>query len=102
MLHRIPTTRLSSHSRLGISSRRILANATNAPHKGVTVGVRVDPSDFEGGKLPLNTHSPKEPFRGKILSIRRLGGRNKERDVSEIVIDTGGVRFVEGQVGSCG
>jgi hypothetical protein len=32
-----------------------------------------------------------------VLSIERLGGRDRERDVSHIVIDTGGVQFVEGQ-----
>lgn len=37
------------------------------------------------------------PFVGKVLSIERLGGRDKERDVSHIVIDTGGVPYVEGQ-----
>jgi hypothetical protein len=37
------------------------------------------------------------PFVGKVLSIERLGGRDKERDVSHIVIDTGGVKYVEGQ-----
>lgn len=39
----------------------------------------------------------KQPFVGKVLSIERLGGRDKERDVSHIVIDTGGVQYVEGQ-----
>lgn len=37
------------------------------------------------------------PFVGKVLSVERLGGRDKERDVSHIVIDTGGVAYVEGQ-----
>lgn len=37
------------------------------------------------------------PFIGKVLSVERLGGRDKERDVSHIVIDTGGVQYVEGQ-----
>lgn len=43
-------------------------------------------------------HAGKQPpFVGKMLSIERLGGRDRERDVSHIVIDTGGVPFVEGQ-----
>lgn len=43
--------------------------------------------------LPRNTHNVKGgkagPFTGKVLSIKRLGGRDKERDVSHIVIETG-------------
>jgi hypothetical protein len=58
--------------------------------------------DLEGGAIPLNTHGvgkagKEPPFVGKVLSVERLGGRDKERDVSQLVIDTGGVRFVEGQ-----
>jgi hypothetical protein len=58
--------------------------------------------DLEGTILPLNTHGigkagKNPPFTGKVLSIKRLGGRDKERDVSHIVIDTGGVLFHEGQ-----
>lgn len=57
---------------------------------------------LEGGPLPLNTHgvaktSPHPPFIGKVLSMERVGGRDRERDIVKIVIDTGGVRFVEGQ-----
>lgn len=37
------------------------------------------------------------PFKGKVVSVERLGGRDRERDVTNIVIDTGGVPFVEGQ-----
>lgn len=45
----------------------------------------------EGQTFPLNLYGgKKEPFIGKVLSIERLGGRDKERDVSHIVIDTGG------------
>jgi hypothetical protein len=46
----------------------------------------------------MRRHGPKSPFKGRVISITRLGGRNKERDVSEIIIDTGGVKFHEGQV----
>ncbi|WIA41673.1 hypothetical protein OEZ86_009022 [Tetradesmus obliquus] len=52
----------------------------------------------EGQTFPLNLYGGKKPsFVGKVVSIERLGGRDKERDVSHIVIDTGGVPFVEGQ-----
>ena len=34
-----------------------------------------------GGKFP--------PFQGKVLAIERMGGRDAERDVSRIVIETG-------------
>jgi hypothetical protein len=44
----------------------------------------------EGQSFPLNLYGgKKEPFIGKVVSIERLGGRDKERDVSHIVIDTG-------------
>lgn len=51
---------------------------------------------------PLNTHGvgkagKNPPFIGKVVQVKRLGGRDKERDVTHIVIDTGGVVFVEGQ-----
>lgn len=36
-------------------------------------------------------------LQGKVLSVKRLGGRDRERDVTQIVIDTGGVKYVEGQ-----
>jgi hypothetical protein len=57
---------------------------------------------LEGNPLPLNTHGigkagKNPPFLGKVLSVTRLGGRDSERDVTNIVIDTGGVEFVEGQ-----
>ncbi|KAL4437055.1 hypothetical protein ABPG75_004194 [Micractinium tetrahymenae] len=57
--------------------------------------------NLEGRPVPLNTHAVgkagKEPFVGKVLEIRRLGGRNRERYVSELVIDTGCLEFHEGQ-----
>lgn len=46
---------------------------------------------------PFCAAGKQPPFVGKVLSIERLGGRDKERDVSHIVIDTGGVKYVEGQ-----
>lgn len=52
----------------------------------------------EGQTFPLNLYGgKKQSFVGKVVAIERLGGRDKERDVSHIVIDTGGVPFVEGQ-----
>jgi len=57
--------------------------------------------DLEHTETPLNTHNVKggkfPPFKGKVLSVERLGGRDKERDVTHIVIDTGGVVYHEGQ-----
>ncbi|KAF8058332.1 hypothetical protein HT031_005649 [Scenedesmus sp. PABB004] len=57
--------------------------------------------DLEGGPLPLNTHGTgkggQPPFTGRVLAVERLGGRDKERDVTHIVIDTGGVAYREGQ-----
>lgn len=37
------------------------------------------------------------PFSGKIIKVTPLGGRDREREVTELVIATGGVRFNEGQ-----
>lgn len=53
-------------------------------------------------EFPLNIHGvgkagKQPPFKGKVVSVERLGGRDRERDVTNIVIDTGGVPFVEGQ-----
>jgi hypothetical protein len=47
--------------------------------------------------FPTVAAGKQPPFVGKVLSIERLGGRDRERDVSHIVIDTGGVQYVEGQ-----
>ena len=63
---------------------------------------RVATEGLEGIPVPLNTHGigkagKNPPFTGEVLSIKRLGGSDKERDVSHIIIDTGGVHFVEGQ-----
>ena len=49
--------------------------------------------------LPLcPSFNSKAPFQARIVSTRRLGGRNRERDVSHVVIATNGVHFHEGQV----
>ncbi|KAF5842467.1 hypothetical protein DUNSADRAFT_7078, partial [Dunaliella salina] len=57
--------------------------------------------NLEQTETPLNTYNVKggkyPPFKGKVLAVERLGGRDKERDVTNIVIDTGGVVYHEGQ-----
>ena len=37
------------------------------------------------------------PFAGRIIKVTPLGGRDREREVTELVSSTGGVRFNEGQ-----
>ncbi|KAI7845616.1 hypothetical protein COHA_000902 [Chlorella ohadii] len=76
-----------------------LASLVPPPPAGLREPVSVS---LEGGKAPLNTHGVGRggkfpPFQGKVLAIERMGGRDAERDVSRIVIETGGVLFHEGQ-----
>lgn len=76
-----------------------LASLVPPPPTGLREPVSVS---LEGGKAPLNTHGVGRggkfpPFQGKVLTIERMGGRDAERDVSRIVIETGGVLFHEGQ-----
>lgn len=73
--------------------------AAPAPNKALKVPVAVD---LENTELPINTHGvgkagKQPPFKGRVVSIQDLGGRDKERHVSHIVIDTGGVLYHEGQ-----
>ena len=73
----------------------MLARATATVSTTLRRPVSVDLEDLGKNKtLPLNTHGvgkagKQPPFIGKVVSIERLGGRDKERDVSHIVIDTG-------------
>ena len=78
---------------------KVVSNAVSSTSQELRRPISVD---LEGTELPVNTHGigkagKNPPFTGKVLSIKRLGGRDKERDVSHIVIDTGGVLFHEGQ-----
>lgn len=68
-----------------------LASLVPPPPPGLRQPVSVN---LEGGKAPLNTHGvgrggKHPPFPGRIVSIERMGGRDAERDVTNLVIDTG-------------
>lgn len=82
--------------RLAVGRPQAAVDTTTSLREAVSV-------DLESIGLPLNTHNVKAvkggqgPFTGKVLRVERLGGRDKERDVTHIVIETGGVHFVEGQ-----
>ncbi|GBF87830.1 ferredoxin-NADP+ reductase [Raphidocelis subcapitata] len=75
-------------------ARALAATATSDLRQPVSV----DWEHLRGDQVPLNLYGgKKEPFVGRVVAIRDMGGRDRERHVSHIVIDTGGVPFVEGQ-----
>jgi ferredoxin--NADP+ reductase len=92
----------AAHRRRRPAAVRVAAHGA-AVHQGEVVRQPVTAPGLEGlDPIPLNIHGvgkafKNPPFVGKVLSVRRLGGRDKERDVTHIVIDTGGIPFVEGQ-----
>ncbi|CAG9460638.1 unnamed protein product [Pedinophyceae sp. YPF-701] len=48
--------------------------------------------------LPMNTFSPKKPFKATIKSVERIVGPNAPGEVCNIIIETNGdIPFVEGQ-----
>jgi len=56
------------------------------------------PLALEEGDLPMNTFSPKKPFKGKVKSVERIVGPNATGETCNIVIDTEGkIPFWEGQ-----
>jgi ferredoxin--NADP+ reductase len=56
------------------------------------------PLELEEGELPLNTYSPKKPFKAKIRSVERIVGPKATGETCHIIIDTNGdIPFWEGQ-----
>ena len=56
------------------------------------------PTELEKGDCPLNTFSPKKPFKAKIKSVERIVGPKATGETCHIVIETGGdIPFWEGQ-----
>ena len=56
------------------------------------------PLELEEGDLPLNTFSPKKPFKAKIKSVERISGPKATGETCHIIIDTkGDIPFWEGQ-----
>eukprot|EP01025_Chloroclados_australasicus_P014992 TRINITY_DN1710_c0_g1_i4.p2 TRINITY_DN1710_c0_g1~~TRINITY_DN1710_c0_g1_i4.p2 ORF type:complete len:381 (+),score=46.23 TRINITY_DN1710_c0_g1_i4:68-1210(+) len=56
------------------------------------------PLELEEGEMPMNTFSPKKPFKAKIKSVERIVGPKATGETCNIVIDTNGdIPFWEGQ-----
>jgi ferredoxin--NADP+ reductase len=56
------------------------------------------PLKLEEGDMPLNTFSPKKPFKAKVVSVERIVGPKATGETCHIVIDTRGeIPFWEGQ-----
>lgn len=67
------------------------AAATKSEKKSV-------PVELEEGELPLNTFSPKKPFKAKIKSVEKITGAKATGETYHIIIDTDGdIPFWEGQ-----
>ena len=56
------------------------------------------PAQLEEGDLPMNTFSPKKPFKAKIKSVERIVGPKATGETCHIIVDTNGdIPFWEGQ-----
>ena len=56
------------------------------------------PTELEEGELPLNTFSPKKPFKAKAKSVEKITGPKATGETYHIIIDTkGDIPFWEGQ-----
>lgn len=84
-------------SKARISGRRVQfcraqATATELQRQAVPV------DKLENIGLPMNTYGPKNPFKGKIASVKKLSGPKATGETFEIVIETNGkIPYVEGQ-----
>ena len=89
------TTRSAACPRLA-SRRQCKVRAQAAAVETVTK-TKV-PLELEEGDLPLNTFSPKKPFKAKIKSVERISGPKATGETCHIIIDTrGDIPFWEGQ-----
>ena len=89
------TTRSAACPRLA-SRRQCKVRAQAAAVETVTK-TKV-PLELEEGDLPLNTFSPKKPFKAKIKSVERITGPKATGETCHIIIDTKGeIPFWEGQ-----
>jgi ferredoxin--NADP+ reductase len=53
---------------------------------------------YDVSNIPLNTFKNKDPFTGKVLSVKRIVGANAPGEVCHIIIDhKGGMPYWEGQ-----
>ena len=89
------TTRSAACPRLA-SRRQCKVRAQAAAVETVTK-TKV-PLELEEGDLPLNTFSPKKPFKAKIKSVEKITGPKATGETCHIIIDTKGeIPFWEGQ-----
>lgn len=82
-----------SQTRCGRMQAKVIsqAAATKSEKKSV-------PVELEEGELPLNTFSPKKPFKAKIKSVEKITGAKATGETYHIIIDTDGdIPFWEGQ-----
>ncbi|KAL0047866.1 hypothetical protein WJX82_001905 [Trebouxia sp. C0006] len=82
-----------SQARCGRMQAKVVAQAaaTGTAKKSV-------PTELEEGELPLNTFSPKKPFKAKIKSVEKITGPKATGETYHIIIDTkGDIPFWEGQ-----
>lgn len=84
-------------------SKRVQKIVSMAANTSAEVPIAVEekakvPTELEKGELPLNTFSPKKPFKAKIKSVERIVGPKATGETCHIVIETNGdIPFWEGQ-----
>ena len=97
-LQPLPVTVASK--RCSRAALRVVAQAANT---SASVPITVDekasiPKELEEGDLPLNTFSPKKPFKAKIKSVERIVGPKATGETCHIIVETDGkIPFWEGQ-----
>ena len=53
---------------------------------------------WDKSKIPLQTYNAKEPFKAKIVSVKRIVGPDATGETCDVIIDHGGkMPYVEGQ-----
>lgn len=82
-----------SQARCGRMQARVVAQAAATGTAKISV-----PTELEDGELPLNTFSPKKPFKAKVKSVEKITGPKATGETYHIIIDTeGDIPFWEGQ-----
>ena len=84
-------------------SKRVQKIVSMAANTSAEVPIAVEekakvPLELEKGDLPLNTFSPKKPFKAKVKSVERIVGPKATGETCHIIIETNGdIPFWEGQ-----
>ena len=87
----VASRRCPRQARLQVVSQAAAAPVKELERKAV-------PTELEDGELPLNTFSPKKPFKAKIKSVERIVGPKATGETCHIIIETDGkIPFWEGQ-----